>query len=219
MTLALIRSADLAACPAWVPAPASPDIKCRGRGRGRGDDFRVGCMVGLRVHPCESVVKIRIKTGNGGDRFSGFAPHFSAIRGLISRRLRRFARNNSQAKAGRACTQFYRGLRKWLISSPSVGKSRIMSHYVGFEMALSCLGETRVLPGAAAQSTQVVDFPRIRMRKVVKGLTGATGSPNLPCDAVGPSGRRLRGFSTGRARGFRDRDRCATKNQTAIHKI
>jgi hypothetical protein len=199
MTLALIRSAGLAACPAWVPDPASPDIWCRGRGRGRGDDFCVGCMVGLRVHPpcsrpsrqvrgqkcrlcvlcvllrqnqrfasfawfavkslfsvssvcslwkipvpiradpcesvvslpplrslrslwlnppppirvnscppavlapvaagpCESVVKIRIKTGNEGDRFSGFAPHFSAIRGLISRRLRRFARNNSQAK-------------------------------------------------------------------------------------------------------------------------
>jgi hypothetical protein len=170
MTLALIRSAtrlsgstelaevssksEPAACPAWVPDPASPDIWCRGRGRGRGrgDDFRVGCMVGLRVHPCESVVSlpplrslrslwlnpppqirvnscpfavkslfsvssvcslwkisarirvhpcasvvmIRIKTGNGGDRFSGFAPHFSAIRGLISRRLRRFARNNSQ---------------------------------------------------------------------------------------------------------------------------
>jgi len=47
----------------------------------------------------------------------------------------------------------------------------------------------------------------------VKELTAAAGSPNLPADAVGPSGRRLRGFSTGCARGFRDRDGCATKNQ------
>jgi hypothetical protein len=196
--------------------------------------------------------------------FSTFFTPFLSHKSLISRRLRRFARNNSQAKPasnetdqkeflttnGHELTRMGGGKignilpkagpfgigpavglsdsiplgladatkRRWLISSPSVGKSRIMSHYVGFEMAVCCLGETpkrtretRMLPGTVAHSTQVVDFPRIRMRKVVKGLTEATGLPNLPCDAVGPSGRRLRGFSTGCARGFRDRTGRATK--------
>jgi hypothetical protein len=187
MTLALIRSAtrlsgstelaevssksELAAFPAWVPDPASPDIWCRGRGRGRGDDFRVGCRVGapcspavlapvaagpcpsvvknsssvssvcscrgphfacsalgavfpclrslrlllwkipvpIRADPCESVVMIRIKTGNGGDRFSCFFTHFSVVRGLISRRLRKnrglFSHDGGKiSRAGAGCS-------------------------------------------------------------------------------------------------------------------
>jgi hypothetical protein len=67
----------------------------------------------------------------------------------------------------------------------------------------------RASPTNCQESTQVVDFPRIRMRQGVKGLTGAAGSPNLPPRAVEPSSGRWRGFSTGCARGFRDRGRCA----------
>jgi hypothetical protein len=61
----------------------------------------------VRVHPCESVVKIRnmirIRRGNGGARFSRFSPHFSVIRGLISRRLGDFSGKISQVPAPRQC--------------------------------------------------------------------------------------------------------------------
>jgi len=111
-----------------------------------------------------------------------FAP-FLSQKGLISRRLRRFARKNSQpvlpdGQWAKVSTPYR---RKWLIYSLGVGERRKKSDYVASKKvrerprrrrhgwagrpsasARAITRGTRVLPKTWDDSAQVVDFPHLR---------------------------------------------------------
>ena len=183
------------------PAPTFYNVGVGRQRKGRRFPRRLH-PVGLRVHPCESVVKIRIKTGNGGDRFSGFCTPFLGHKGLVSRRLREIHGKNYQGRKMKCETEIWAGLKpkvgtggRWGTicgdASQKVGLCRILSLWGEREM----FGHRR---SNALQvrwnSTQVVDFPHPSAEFGARNTEqGAPPSISLPLSfLVGARVRELR---------------------------